>query len=40
VNRIEDFEKHARMTQTYLNTAMLIVTAGTAVGTGLHNLMK
>jgi hypothetical protein len=39
VDRIEDFEKHARTTQTYLNTAILIVTTLTAVFTGLHNMM-
>jgi hypothetical protein len=38
VNRIEDFEKHARTTQTYLTTGMLIVTTGTALITGLQKM--
>lgn len=40
VSRIEDFEKHARTTQTYLSTCMLVATTLTALVTGLHNMLK
>ncbi|HEY5105790.1 MAG TPA: hypothetical protein VII73_03335 [Caulobacteraceae bacterium] len=38
--RAADYEKNARMVQTYIQTMMLIGASGTALFTGLHHLTK